>query len=331
MVALSIYICDYYLNEPFYSPRNNWHYISFSLYSILLCRVLSRYRISTSSMIGIVFLSGTFLSLFDEGIQYFLFLIQRVTDLNDVAKDSLGTLTGIIIYLFIMNDASPILKEGWKIRQSKIMNYFRSPLSLLAIFLLFDFAFIIYTSLLTANRYLFITIPLAFLTTSGLFFILHLTKYHLFRIALYTLTLISLTGLFASYIRYHNKNIVYNRYGLTVYKGIPIPFFDFIIYPNGSIRMVDKKHFFSQRCLDTILSKKADIILFGSGANGFGGKGFGENMSTIFYNRHSKNSDPSATRCPQIIILKTPAACKLFNRLKKEGRHKILFVLHNTC
>ncbi len=43
------------------------------------------------------------------------------------------------------------------------------------------------------------------------------------------------------FIKYYNGNIIYNTKGLIVYKGIPIPYFDIMIYPNGTFRLVDKK------------------------------------------------------------------------------------------
>jgi len=87
---------------------------------------------------------------------------------------------------------------------------------------------------------------------------------------------------------------------------------------------VDKKHFFNGQDQQFFLSQKPDILLIGSGHHGKGGKGFKiEEGSTFSYNEH-------ILKGTQIIILKTPDACKVFNRLKKEGK-KVLFVIHSTC
>ena len=65
-------------------------------------------------------------------------------------------------------------------------------------------------------------------------------------------------------------------------------------------------------------------IVIGSGADGLGGRGFiKESAHQFIYNPHTQ-------RGTQVIILKTPEACQVFNRLKRE-RKNVLFVLHNTC
>jgi len=105
---------------------------------------------------------------------------------------------------------------------------------------------------------------------------------------------------------------------------VPVPFFDIMIFSDGSFRPVDKKHYFNARDQRFFLRQEADIILIGSGAEGKGGQGFPEKdpVQFIFNNYRGRPT--------QVIILRTPDACREFNRMKREGKH-VLFVLHNTC
>jgi hypothetical protein len=125
------------------------------------------------------------------------------------------------------------------------------------------------------------------------------------------------------FIKHRHDNIVYTRYGLTVYKGIPIPFFDIMVYPNGMFRLVDKKHYFNNRDRDFFLKMKSDIIIISSGVYGKGGKGFPDDENAFVYN-------PSIKEGTQIIILRNDEAAETFNRLKSEGK-KVLLIFHNTC
>jgi hypothetical protein len=109
-----------------------------------------------------------------------------------------------------------------------------------------------------------------------------------------------------------------------VYKGIPIVFYDVMIFPNGTFRLVDKKHYFNSRDQTFFMEHKPDIIIIGSGAEGLGGRGF------VKQSPHQFMYNPHIQRGTQVIILKTPEACEVFNRLKRE-RKNVLFVLHNTC
>ena len=97
-----------------------------------------------------------------------------------------------------------------------------------------------------------------------------------------------------------------------------------LIKENGFFRFVDKKHDFNTRDLKTIYHYSTDILLIGSGKKGLGGNGFPEKQMTQFVFNTVK------MRPLQVIILKTPDACKKYNQLKKEG-YNVLFIIHNTC
>ena len=114
-----------------------------------------------------------------------------------------------------------------------------------------------------------------------------------------------------------------NSNGITIYKGIPLLFFDVMIYENNIFRFVDKKHTFNNRDINTICHHANDILLIGAGKYGEGGNGFPEKvMSQFIFNAVKKKP-------LQVIILDTPNACKKYNQLKKEG-YNVLFIIHNT-
>ena len=106
--------------------------------------------------------------------------------------------------------------------------------------------------------------------------------------------------------------------------GVPVVFFDVLVFPDGSFRPVDKKHYFNTRDHTFFLKRKPDILLIGSGYEGRGGKGFFDTTPNQFiYN-------PYIRQGTQLIILPTPDACELFNRMKRAQKN-VLFVIHSTC
>jgi hypothetical protein len=73
-----------------------------------------------------------------------------------------------------------------------------------------------------------------------------------------------------------------------------------------------------------MLLRKPDIILIGTGRQDKGGKGFPRP------DRHQFIFNPFTGRGTQVLTLPNADACKVFNKLKKDGKN-VLFVLHNTC
>jgi hypothetical protein len=117
---------------------------------------------------------------------------------------------------------------------------------------------------------------------------------------------------------------VYHRFGLTVYKGVPVAYFDLMIHTDGTFRLVDKKHQFLVPDRTRFLKEQPDILLISSGEYGRGGNGFASKRTSQFvYNAYSG-------RGTHVLILNTRDACTTFNRLLKEHKN-VLFVLHNTC
>ncbi len=110
---------------------------------------------------------------------------------------------------------------------------------------------------------------------------------------------------------------------MTIYKGLPLKFFDVIIYPDQTFRFVDKKTEFNKTDKELLLSFEPDILLIGSGVHGGGGNGFPyKDKSHLIYNPENKKP-------VQVIILNSREACIKYNELL-ENNHRVLFVLHKT-
>jgi hypothetical protein len=119
------------------------------------------------------------------------------------------------------------------------------------------------------------------------------------------------------------NNLSFKKPGLIFYRGIPLPYFDFIVFPNGYCHLIDKKKYFRSTDRDYLLRQKPDIVLIGAGENGSGGKGFDQGIGTHFiFNRYT-------LRGTQIVILPTSQICEKYNLLKKKGK-SVLAVMHNS-
>jgi VanZ family protein len=321
LIILGQHSTDYYFSHRFYDLQHNWHYLAYGLYSYLAYRLLKFKGKPAERIILYTFISALALSTFDEGIQ--VFISNRIFDICDIAKDVWGTTVGIIFIFFIL-EKGKIIRNGWKIRQPRISGYLKNPFSILFLEIIFAYILLLVSSVLTDIIFL----KLAVVITLGIFIvfflILHFSQYKIPRIIFISLGIIILLVQGIFFFKYRKDNIVYNTYGLTVYKGIPIPLFDIMIYPDGTFRLVDKKHNFNKRDILTIYDNVSNILLIGSGTEGKGGQGFPENseFQFVFHN--------NTRRGLQVIVLKTPEACKEFNRLKKEG-YNVLFIIHNTC
>ena len=320
MIALSQKISDYYMGNPFYDLQNNWHYIAYAIFAILMFRMLKTRGKKAGYIVPTTYFSAITLSTFDEGFQFFL--SSRVFDIGDIAKDGWGVIIGLILCFFVFEEGRFLRKTGWRIVQRRIRDYLTNPLSFMFLATIFNLFFLIYGSLLSDLRYVGTAMIFLFASSAVVFILVHLTQYKFFRRTLAGIILLAIISLFISYTIYHKENIVHNSFGLTVYKGIPIPYFDIMIFPGGGFRLVDKKLYFFPGDKTSIFEHKSDIVIIGTGAQGRGGGGFGTEVSAFAYN-------PITNRCSQIIILPNKIACEVFNRLKEE-RKNVLFIIHNT-
>ncbi|MCK5843614.1 MAG: VanZ family protein [Victivallales bacterium] len=321
MVALAQKSTDYYFNHKFYDLQHNWHYFAYGIFAYMMYRALKPKKVSASKIILWTFIAALCISSLDEGVQ--MFMSNRVFDISDIAKDTWGVLAGLVAIHFI-GESGSIVRHGWKVRQKRVADYLRQPFSLLVIEIIFAYILLFLSSILSDSQFWYQVIAFTLVAFVIFFIILHLSQKKGFRIAFVGAAAVIIILQSAFFFKYKNENIVYNSYALTVYKGIPIVYYDILIHPNGTFRLVDKKHAFNQRDMQFFHHHASDILLIGSGSEGKGGKGFPEIWETQFV------FNPITERGLQIIVQRTPEACETFNRLKNEGKN-VLFVIHNTC
>ncbi|MGC9314659.1 MAG: VanZ family protein [bacterium] len=320
MIALGQQISDYYMANPFYDLQNNWHYIAYAIFAVLMFRMLKARGKDTGYIVRTTYFSALTLSAFDEGFQFFL--SSRVFDISDIAKDGWGVLIGLIICLFVYEEGRFLRKSEWRIAQKKIGDYLRIPLSFMVLATIFNLLFLIYGSLLSDLQYIGTAMVFLFGSFTILFILIHISQWKTPRRALLGILILSLISLMISFSIHRKEYIIHNSSGLIVYKGLPLPYFDIMIFPKGGFRLVDKKLYFFPGDKTTIFEHKADIVIIGTGADGKGGGGFGSEISAFAYN-------PITNKCSQIIVLPNKSACENYNRLKKEGKN-VLFIIHNT-
>jgi len=318
--GLGQYSSDHYLDAKFYDLQNNWHYLAYGIFAFLVQQFLISKKYSLAKNILITFFLALGISTFDEIVQFFL--SNRVFDISDIAKDLWGVIMGMIVFYLIINTKENKISIT-KIRQKELKDYLNAPFSLLVLLLIFTYILLFISSFLSDVKYAVFVV----LISIGLFllflFIIHKTYSKKNRIiALAVISILLLTQI-TSFIINYNKGITYNSYGLIIYKGIPIPYFDFIICENGMIKLVDKKNNFNQTDIKYLYKQASNILIIGSCENENERMGFPELLKSQFVFNHVINE------AIQIIILPIDEACKTFNRLKKENK-TVAFVIHNT-
>lgn len=316
-------VADYFINNKFYDLQHNWHYFAYGLFVFVMHRYLLTQKISDSKIIIATYTKAFVISAFDEGIQ--VFISNRIFDISDIAKDMWGVTMGLILLFFILKNAE-LIKNGWKFTHKKIKDYFSSPLSLLLLLVFLNYILLFVSSILTEDEYWWVIA----IWTIGLFFvafiILHISGFKKGRIVLIALFIILFSIQLTSYFIHEEKNITNCDKGLIIYKGIPLVYFDFMIYPDGMIRAVDKKKWYRGGDFITFFNQKADIILVGRGFDESGGQGF---LGTQFYDYPYFIFNTVTKKNSQVILLDTPTACREYNRLVKEKK-KVLFIIHNS-
>jgi hypothetical protein len=266
-----------------------------------------------------IFGISVFVSLFDEAFQNLL--SQRIFDLSDVAKDLWGVSMGLVVLNFLIEGCT--FRTFFRdFRKPKFTAYFKHQESGLVLILLFSLCFLWVSSLLTDAKFVFFVFLVTIILFSVIFTIVHyfeLKRKIRGRIILSSILLALVVSIFIN----HKKDFIFHNNFLTIYKGIPLPFFDVAFYPNHTFRFVDKKTEFNKTDKEKLLDYNPDILLIGAGENQEGGNGFPYNDKSHFiYNR--KTNTPV-----QVMIFDSRTACVKYNELIKRGK-RVLFVLHKS-
>lgn len=319
MVFLAQQVADIYFDHDFYELQQNWHYIAYGLFAGFMYRDQKNRNVSQSAIMLKSFCFAFCYSTLDETFQYFM--SNRIFDVGDIAKDVWGCLIGLTVLNIGYRDLRSDLLKKPILRHKHFFDYFRNPFTLLVFLIVFGFVFLLTSSLLTEHEY----IPEAFLIplfiSGALFLVVFLTAYDCFKKPIFAALILLAFLQSLSIVKNYRKNITFCQKNLVVYKGVPLPVFDVIVFPNGMFRFVDKKRWFSVRDKQYLLRIKSDIILIGTGFQGTGGLGFpSKKISQFLYNGFSHQPT-------QLILMRTPDACRHFNLLKSEGKN-VLLVLH---
>ena len=321
MIALGQQVTDYYSDHRFYDLQQNWHYIAYGMFAFMMYRDLAPRGTPLPRIFLITFCCALLYSMFDEAFQKYI--NTRVFDISDIAKDAYGSVAGMVV-LTLSGAHRHTLAADRRLRHARLIEYLRHPFSTLLIIFSFTFLLLMFGSLLSDDPYFLTALLISLGTLVFLWLAFHLTQFRVPRIILLVVfaAAIATQGYFLN--RYWGSGIMSNRYGLTVYNGVPIPFFDVMIFPDGGFRLVDKKHEFNFRDRTFLLKQKTDILLISSGALGKGGNGFSSKAPSQFA------FNPFTLRGTHVIILDNKRACDTFNRLKRDHKN-VLFILHNTC
>jgi VanZ family protein len=322
MWALGQQVTDYFFDHNFYDLQQNWHYLAYGLFALLVYRDFAHRRKPMARVMLIVYATALGLSAFDEFFQ--MHMSSRVFDISDIAKDLWGVLAGIMLIYLWVTDPDDLRRQWRRLRHDRPVRYFEHPPSLLVIMFVFALSLLCYGSLLTDFDHVIVAAGLALTTTAVFFALFHLSRYEVVMSSLIVLAvgLVAVQSYF--FLKYRSAYITHHEHGLTIYKGIPIPYFDLMVFPDGDFRPVDKKHYFNRRDQEFFRKQGADIIVVGAGSQGRGGNGFATREPVQFiWDQHRQSGI-------QVIILDSKEACAEFNRLKQEGK-SVLLVLHNTC
>lgn len=313
---------DLYINLSFFDLQQNWHYIAYMIYVFMFVRAFRTDFKSINSLISTAWGSAALLSLSDETFQ--LFMSHRTFDISDIAKDLLGATLGLIILLYIARSLwEPKTKRDLVPWRKNIGNYFKEPTPLVTLLLIFTLSIISISPLLTDIQYAGLVVILSIIAAILLFTVFHLLQFSRPRVVIIAIT--ALISIYCGYsMLFAPQQITFAREGLILYKHVPVPFFDLLIYPDGQYRAVDKKHRFNEGDITFFSKQSPDILLIGSGVRGKGGQGFDRSSGTFF------RFNPHTGKGMQVVILKTEEACKLYSSLISEGK-RVLFVLHSTC
>ena len=175
-------------------------------------------------------------------------------------------------------------------------------------------------SLLTNAEFVYTVLGITILLFLPVFFVFHYWKGKVKK-WIRTILAILIGAQLAVFAIFYSHNFIFHNNFLTIYKGIPLVFFDVVFYPDHTFRYADKKTEFNKTDKETLLKYKPDILLIGAGENMEGGNGFPfKEKSHFIYNKCTNSA-------VQVIVLDSKSACKKYNELSGKGL-KTLFVLH---
>jgi len=309
---------DFYFNHKFYELQHNWHYFAYSIFVFFSYRWMKEIGIKTSKIILYTFVAAMVISTVDEAVQ--IPLSNRIFDACDIAKDLWGSIIGMVFIFFVIEEGKEF-RGNWRINYPKLKGYLNSPFASFINLAIFSEILLLVTSLLSNINFLKPAIFISLLIFLIVFLIIYLLQYKISRIIVISVITLLLITLSFKYFNHDNKKIVQYKSGLIIYKGIPIPYFDIMIYNNGSFRLVDKKTSFNARDKRTIFNYAEDILIIGNTDKKNKIRGFNSDSKTQFAFNYKKG------KALQVILQDIRNANKKYNELKTQG-YNVVYIIH---
>ena len=322
LFATSYVSSDLYLAHSIYDIQANYHYEAYALMTILFFRAFAREGRGRHILIYAAFASCMAISLADEGLQ--LILSDRVFDLNDNAKDALGILMGLVVVFFVFEKYGTIRFSDIPKGQKNPMVYLRDPAVALILVGLFAQILLQISALFSHPDYWWFTVSMTMVLFLLGAVVFYLTRFRVGRWAVGILLLLIVLAQGLSLLLLSDSGITYHSDWLTVCNGIPIPFADLLVYPNGVVRPTDKHHIFWGEISGFFMDYNPRIILIGA-------QPYGDASAIVDARRGSfLTYSRVMRRNVQIIVDEPREACRLLNELRAGGKN-VIFVLHTTC
>lgn len=317
MFAIGQLTSDYYFAHRFYDLQHNWHYLAYGIFSYIAYKRFSLKPRPLQYILMRIFLSAFSISLFDEFIQ--IYLSNRIFDLHDVAKDMWGNMIGVVFVFFFVRSGMDF--KNYRFHQPGAGLYFTNPFSLLIIEVVVSYIFLFVSSVLSDKIFWPDLILITLLVFSIVFILMLLSRNKIVRWITLSAVLLLMVLILVNVFR-EDRKITWISPGLLSLNGVPLMYFDYLIYPEGGFRAVNKKTHFVMRDKQKIDDLNPDILLIGTGSDNTGGKGWNDILNMeISYNAKEN-------KLFQIIKQPNPQACLTYNRLVMENK-KVLFIIHN--
>lgn len=318
MLFVGQHASDFYFNHNFYDLQYNWHFIAYGIFALLAYRYFDSRHLPPEKIILYTFLIALCISSFDEIVQ--VFISKRVFDISDIAKDVWGVLMGIVLIQVAVLNAEAF--KVFKIRHSKIKEYFKYPFTVLIHLLILSYIFLWVSSLLTNKIYWGEVVFFSIMFYVIVFFFIHVGKTKISRWIVRGLLFLLIIYVAVAVLKKEN-HVSVSGDNMIIYNGIPIYYFDLLIFNDGRFRPMDKKDYFNQRDKLKFDSFDTDILILGTGTKGEGGRGLNDQLITEM--RYSEERQDIY----QIIKLKNKEAARVYNKLTKEGK-KVHFIIYNN-
>jgi len=320
MFLYSWLITDVYIHLSLYDIQANYHYGAYVVVVLMFLRAFARRDVPKHKIVYRAFFTCYLVSLADEGFQRFV--SYRVFDLNDTAKDALGTVMGLIVAYFLLGWYGRISLRDLPRQRQNLRAYVQNPACAIVFVTALTVILLTLSSLFSSPSYWYIIV----FGTAGLFAIalllFHITRSPKGRRAVYAAVGVAAVAQLICLGIWWNDGIVYHSSWLTVCRGVPIPVCDVLIYPNGWPRPADKVHIGRGELHQCLVKYDPSIVLVGA---------YSRTPGTLSEQPGARlEYSAERGRIVQVAASSPDEACDLYNRYTSEGK-RVICVLRAAC